>query len=247
MYSWKTIRIACGILLVLPIVHLTYVMSRSTMETLDASPGAWVREMNAYAEQDAKGALPAHPILVVGGQRAKLWRGLEDVLAPRPVLMRGLGDAIVEDIHFNHSRLIGYYQPDTLVLVPSNSEFFIRDNKSAEELTRAIRKLAKLDGSYGVTRRFYIFTPLKTPVRPQDYARIDKTTTLLNDWAAKDDRVEILDANALLGGPDNKPRAYYFRGDGINLNEHGYLRLSLLLLDQIEADEASNQVNTTAP
>ncbi len=123
MYSWKAIRIACSLLLLLPIVHLTWLMSRDTMETLNTSPDAWAREVASYAAADTRMQLPPSPIVVVGGQRVKLWPNLEDQLAPRPVLMRGLGEAIVEDISFNYSQLIGFYQPDTVVLLPGNANF----------------------------------------------------------------------------------------------------------------------------
>jgi len=236
MYSWKAIRIACTILLLLPVVHVFYLVSRDTLETLDASPDAWAREISAYAATDAKGKLPEDPIVVVGGHRVKLWRDLADLLAPLPVLMRGVGDAIVEDITANYSRLVGFYQPETLVLLPSNSEFHIRDNKSAEGLVAAIQELAKLDGSYGITQRFYIFAPLKTTLHPQDNPEIDQTTRLLKAWADSDQRVVILDANPLLADADGEPRPDFYRSDGVNLNEHGYLRLSLVLQQQLERD-----------
>lgn len=247
MYSWKTIRIASTILLLLPIVHLAYLMSRDTMETLDASPDAWAREINAYATVDALNHLPIDPVVVVGGHRVRLWHGLEDLLAPRPVLMRGLGDAIVEDITYNYSRLVGYYQPDTVVLLPGNSEFHIRDNKSPEDLADAIAELVELDGSYGITRHFYIFTPIKTPLYPQDNPIIDQTTRLLKAWADTDKRVTILDANALLCRADGSAKPDFYRSDGVNLNEHGYLRLSLLLRTQMEADALQAQELATFP
>lgn len=247
MYSWKAIRIACTVLLLLPIVHLTYLISRETMETLDTAPDAWAREVNSYAAADAHTVLPEGPIVVVGGRPVKLWHHLEDLLAPRPVLMRGLGDAVVEDITFNYTRLIGFYQPDTVVFLPGNSEFHVRDNKSAKGLLGGIRALAELDASYGITRRFYVFAPLKTLLRPQDHATIDETTELLQAWAKTDKRVAILNANPLLCGPDGIPSGIYFRGDGVNLNEHGYLRLSVLLRTQLEADAVQLQANTSNP
>lgn len=236
MYSWKAIRTTCTVLLLLPVVHVAYLMSRDTLEVMNGSPDAWARELASYAALDDQTLLPARPILVVGGRGVKLWQNLEELLAPRPVLLRGLGDAIVQDITANYTRLIGYYQPDTVVLLPGNSEFYLRDHKSAEELVDAIRELVELDGSYHITRRFYVFTPVKTIWRPQDHATIDEAARLLNAWSKTEPRVVILDANPLLAGPDGSPAAFCFRSDGINLNEHGFLRLSVLLYNQVEAD-----------
>jgi len=247
MLSWQAIRTICGVLLLLPIVHLTYVISRDTKESLDASPGTWARQLDLYAAEDAESSLPAHPILVVGGRGVKLWGQLDDLLAPRPVMMRSLGDAIVEDIIFNYPRLIGFYRPDTVVFLPSNSEFYLRDRKSAAELVAGIRELVAMDASYGVTRKFYIFTPIKTVLRPEDQPTIDQATQQLTDWAATDPRVVILDANPLLSDANGRPRPQYFRGDGVNLNEHGYLRLSVLLYTQVESDTPPAVGNTSLP
>lgn len=247
MISWKILRTVCAVLLLLPIVHLAFLMSRETREALDNSPEAWAREINDYAEVDTHISLPENPIVVVGGRRVKLWPNLQDLLAPRPVLMRGIGDAIVEDITFNYAQLIGFYQPETVVLVPGNSEFHVRDHKSAADLVAAIQELARLDASYGITRRFYVFTPIKTLLRPQDHETIDQAIKMLKAWAQTDERIVILDANPLLSGPDGIPRGSYFRGDGVILNEHGYLRLSVLLQTALEADVMALEENTSQP
>jgi hypothetical protein len=247
MYSWKTIRAVCAVLLLLPIVHLTYLMSKDTVEALDASPETWAQELDSYAAGDAQAQLPEKPIVVVGGRRVKLWQNLADLLVPRKLLMRGLGDAVVEDITFNYPQLVGYYRPDTVVLLPGNSEFHLRDSKSAADLVAAISDLVNVDASYGSTRHFYIFAPLKTILHPQDHPTIDQTTRLLKTWARSEPRVVVLDANPLLSGPGGTPRGRYFRGDGVNLNEHGYLRLSMLLYTQIEADAQPARGDASGP
>jgi hypothetical protein len=229
MYSWKAIRTICAVLLLIPIIHLAYVVSQEVLATLDASPDAWADEMRAYAEADVAEEVPGTPILVVGGHRVKLWQGLEDLLSPAPVLMRPLGDATINDITHYHGELIGYYQPSTLVILPGNSEFHVRDNKSAEELVTAIRRLVELDESYKVARLYYVFAPIKTPLYPKDYSKIDDATRLLQQWALEKAQVEVLDPNALLATSNRKPNPDFFRLDGVNLNEQGYVRLSLLL------------------
>ena len=236
MYSWKNIRTACAILLLVPIVHLAYLMSREALAALDASPEVWSPELDGYIQADRGIELPTAPVVIVGGQRVKLWHGLEDLLAPRTVLVRGLGDATVTDIIYHYERLIGYYQPQSIVLLPGNSEFHIRDHKSAEELAGAIRELAELDAAHDLTRHLYVFAPLKTPLYPQDNAKIDKTTQLLKAWAETDKRVVIIDANELLSGKNGGAKADFYRSDGVNLNEEGYLRLSFLLLKQMNME-----------
>ena len=240
MYSWNTIRTICAVLLLVPIVHLAYLVSSNILTTLDASPDAWAGEVDAYTQQDQATQLPTDPIVVIGGQRVKLWPDLDNLLAPQPLLKRGLGDATVDDITHYYSQLVGFYQPSYVVLLPSNSEFHIRDSKSAKELADAIIKLVNLDQSYGITRQFFVFTPLKTPLFNQDYTTIDETTRLLQEWTHVEPGVTLLDANPLLALRDGAPNPDYFRLDGVDLNEHGYLRLSVLLRNQLADLQSEN-------
>lgn len=236
MLSWNTLRTFCAVLLLLPIVHLAYLLSSEALATLDPSPTVWQSEMDAYIRSDRLQPLPEKPIVVVGGLRVRLWKGLDDLLTPYPVLMRGLGDATVDDIAHYYKRLIGFYRPRAVVLLPSNSEFHVRDAKSANELVDGIKSLINLDKDHGTTHRFYIFTPLKTTLFPQDNEKIEKASQLLQAWAAKLPSVTILDANRFLTHGNGSAKPDYFRGDGINLNESGYLRLAMLLQRQLEQD-----------
>ena len=65
---------------------------------------------------------------------------------------------------------------------------------------------------------------------------VDEAVRLLEEWASDTTRIQILDINALLKGGDGEPNPSYFRADGVNLNEHGYVRLSVLLQSAMEAD-----------
>ena len=236
MYSWKTIRIVAAVLLLIPIVHLALLVSREALAALDSSPTVWDGELDAYAKSDRLVERSLNPVVVIGGRRVLLWKGLDELLAPQNVLMRGLGDATVNDIIFHYNRLVGFYQPQTVVLLPSNSEFHIRDMKSADELSLAIQELVELDLSHRDTGHFYVFSPLSTRLYPQDWAKIKKTTELLQSWAKTNDQVDILDANVFLCDTSGAAKADYFRADGVNLNDRGYSRLSMLLLSQMERD-----------
>ena len=238
MYSWNTIRTVCAVLLLIPVIHLVYLVSRDTLAAMDTSPQTWAKEVSEFTAIDQSRSLPVDPIVVVGGRGVKLWRGLEDLLAPREVLMRGLGDATINDITHYHSQLISFYRPSAVVVLPGNSEFHLRDNKSAEELVAAIRELVELDQGLQAERQFYVFAPIMTPLYSSDYPKIEETTRLLERWAGSEPGVTFLDANPLLSLRSGAPNPDFYRGDGVNLNEHGYLRLSLILERQLKQDEA---------
>ncbi|QIB66166.1 SGNH/GDSL hydrolase family protein [Kineobactrum salinum] len=233
MYSWTTIRVFCLVLLLLPIAHLAWLTSREALIAMDHSPSAWEHEVAAYARADRERRLPTDPVVVVGGRAVKLWQGLEQLLAPRPVLLRGLGAATVDDINHYYEQLIGFYQPKSVVLLPGTSNFHVRDNKDPAELLQAVQELEAQDAAHGVTRNFYVFAPLKLPFYPGDHERMAQSAVLLQSWAATRPRVTVLDPNPLLADRTGAPAAQFFRPGGRHLNEHGYLRLGMLLREHI--------------
>jgi len=235
MYSWKTIRSVTTILLLIPVFHLVFLVSGEVSSIIDTSPTAWADEVDAYMAADRLTQLKEDPIVIVGGRQVLLWRGVEEILTPRKVLMRGLGDATVNDIAFYYDKLIGFYDPRTVVLLPGITEFHLRDNKSADELVAAIRQLVDLDLEVRQSGKFYIFPPLHSLLYPSDKTKIEAVSQQLQLWASSHERVSILDANQLLSD-NGTARPVYYRSDGVHLNELGQSQLTTLLLAQLEQD-----------
>jgi len=236
MYSWTAVRAVAGTLLLVPLVHLVFLVSRDTLAVLDSVPTAWENEVRAYEAADLNSSLPREPLVVVGGELVSKWRGLEGMLAPLPVLNRGLGRATVNDITYYYRRLIGHYGPSAVVIVPGLSEFHLRDNKTPQQLVDAIRELAELNLAHEITRKVYVFAPLLTPRYPADAVRVEESTRLLALWTREIAAVNLLDANPLLAAANGNADPYYFHSDGTTLNQFGYFRMSLLLQKAVEAD-----------
>ena len=229
MYEWRTLRITAGILLCLPLVHLAYIVARDLTLYLDPSPEVWNPQMAVLVKTDMRSSLPERPVLVAGGQRVRLWDDLPARLLPRSTLMRPLGDATLEDVTYHYDRLVGYYRPDVLVLFPSYGDLHLRDDKTAEDYERALKALLKLDASYGSSTRRYVVSPVQMPLHPEDAARVAAMVEAGKRLAASIPDLTVIDPNPLLARVDGRPDPAFFRGDGINLNDEGYARVSLLL------------------
>lgn len=238
MLSWPLIRNTCLALLLLPIAHFAWVVGSEHGKRQTPGPQVWQEDVDAYTREAQNRPLPEQALLVTGGRQARLWTGLDSLLAPRPVLMRGLGDAIVDDLIHHHSALIGYYRPASLVLLVDHNEFRHRDDKTPEELLLAIQQLIATDRSYDVTRHHYLIGPIKAPFYPEDHERIEQTNALLAEWAARDREVTYLDPGPVLENAQGQPDGSYYRPGGQHLNRQGYLRLGVLLRAAVEARES---------
>lgn len=234
VFEWRSIRTFFTVLLLLPLLHVGWRLSHEFRDYLDPSPTTWAAEMQAIVSADQYLTLPRDPVLVVGGRRVALWQDLPRLLEPHPTLLRGLGDATIEDVTHYYPRLIGHYRPSVLVLMPSYADLHLRDAKRADDLVAAVRDLVALNARHLAGARSYIFTPLKTPLHPADDERIDAMAQALRTWAREQADVRILDANALLTQADGRPNPAFYAGDGINLNTDGYLRCGMLLREALQ-------------
>jgi hypothetical protein len=229
MYEWSVLRAVAGVLLCLPLLHFALIATRDISAYFDPSPTVWADDISRYNELDLKRELPERPVLVVGGQRVRLWKDLPARLRGHNTLMRPLGDATLEDLTFHYDRLIGYYQPEVLVVFPGYADLHLRDEKSPEDFERAIRELLALDTSYDGASHRFVITPLQMPLHPEDHERVDAMAAVAERLQDELEDLTVIDPNPLLSDIGGRPDPSFYRGDGINLNAEGYARVTLLL------------------
>lgn len=233
MYQWKTLRALAGFLLLLPVVHLAYLLSQDLNRYLDPSPSVWQQEMASIIAHDQQTRLPENPILVIGGQRVRLWKDLPLWLLPSPVLLRPLGDARIEDLTHHYPRLVAYYQPQVLVIFPGYADLHVRDQKSPEDFEASLSELLELDEHYQGSGWRYIIAPLQMPLHPGDKLRIEAIAKRTRDLVQRLERVTLIDPNPILRGANGLPNPTYYRSDGINLSNAGYARIAGLLKTEL--------------
>ncbi len=235
MYQWTTLRTVAGLLLCLPIIHFTFLLSRDLTRYFDPSPMVWNKEIAELARSDLDAKIPKDPIVVIGGHRVRLWKNLPASLLPRETLLRPLGDATLEDLTYHYDRLAAFYRPDILVVFPGYADLHLRDEKSPEDFEASTRALLNLNEEYGASSWRYVIAPVQMPLHPDDNARIRRIGEVLSTMAADIPDLTIINPNPTLKGLDGLPNPEYYRGDGVNLSPAGYARISLLLATEIKA------------
>ncbi len=229
MYDWKTLRNLGLVLLCLPLVHLAYLGVQMRQTLANPDPAVWQDQLQDIIDGDQGASLPAAPIVATGGLSVRLWKDLPDAVAERPTLLRPLGGASIEDLTHHYNRLIGYYRPSVLIVMPSYEELHLRKKKNTESLVTALRALLERNLALAVTSRRYVVMPVKTLLHPDDGPRIDAMTAAARNLVRSMPLTTVLDPNPLLAGRDGRPNPDYFALDGINLNEGGYAQLSALV------------------
>ena len=240
MYDWKTLSRLGLVLLCLPLLHMAYLAWNAYADLSNPSPEVWEPQLQAIIDRDQRLRLPAAPVVVTGGHSARLWKDLPAAISERPTLIRPLGGATLEDLTYHYDRLIGYYRPSVLIVLPSYADLHLRDSKSAAQLAEALSALLSRNTALAVTSRRYVVMPAKTLLHPQDSARIDEMAAAARSVARGLPFTVVIDPNPQLAGEDGAPNPAYFRSDGINLNPEGYAVLSALVRKQLISDGMIN-------
>jgi len=222
--------------MLLPAAHFVLMVVGEYRAVLNPDPTVWESDVASLELSESFSAAAKHPLIVLGGRQATLWRELERSLFPMPVVNRGIGAANIDDVLYYFDRLVAPYHPSAVLFVPSPTDFLVRDSKSPEEFMSMMTGLAgyveRLDGS----PQLYVLTLNKWPRFPESWATVDRVNALLRDWAATAPRVTLIDSQLLFIQPSGEPMSATFRSDGVNLNEWGYAQLSLLLRQRMELD-----------
>jgi len=237
MYQWSTLRSFAGVVLCIPLLHLALLVSTGVRDYLDPSPEVWDDEMEALIASDLKAAIPQRPVVVIGGQRVRLWKELPARLAPQPTLMRPLGDATLDDLIYHFDRLVAFYRPRMLIVFPGYADLHIRDSKSPDEFRTRLEELLELDSGFGSTNWRYVIAPLQMPLHPADFERVSKMVAESRKLEKRLSHLTVIDPNPILADSEGRPNPAFFRGDGINLNPEGYARISLLLESAMDTEK----------
>jgi hypothetical protein len=236
MYSWTRLRRILVVLLFLPVAHFVLRVTVDYRDVLNPAPTVWESEVSSIELRRNLNPVEGPPLVIIGGRQAKLWSGLENILFPMAVLNNGIGSANIDDVLYYFDRLVRPYQPRAVLMIPGPSDFIMRDDKSPDEFMLMLRGLSnyviRMDGE----PHFYVITLNKWPRFPGYWGIVDTVNGRMEKWADQQPRVTLIDTRPLFEQRGGMPMRQMFSPDGINLNDWGYMQLSLSLRQQLNAD-----------
>lgn len=180
---------------------------------------ALTREFEALDNQQP---LQQRGVLVIGGQHLAGWNDPPTTIGGQPLFVRassGLTPALAAECF---PRLIGFYQPATLVI-------FLPTAAASDNVTSLVKTLVdirELANYYNVAPRIAVVPPLQTPRDGQAYAHFGRFRGELTSLTKTIPGISIWTlADALMSAP-GRVNASLFWPDGRTLYPDGYQRLA---------------------
>ena len=193
----------------------------------------YAADVDKLAERAAADSREEIDVLFFGSSSIRLWRGLEEMMAPLSVVNRGYGGATVRDILVNYDKLMAQYRPKAFVVFCDNDICGNQVDLSVSGVLDHYRLLFdRLDQDYPGVPVFFLswkYSGLRAFMR--DKQRL--VNSIMADYASGSEQVTFVDVNSTLLLPDGDINPELFESDDLHINHDGYLLWTSMLKPQL--------------
>jgi lysophospholipase L1-like esterase len=185
-------------------------------------PPLW-DDVQAIKRYDGMFAPPQRPIIFTGSSSIRRWDDAQWIFASYPVLNRGIGGAVTNDILFYLDDIVFKYQPKQIVL-------YVGENDLVDK-----RLNSTVDSVYNRTMKLYSAIRAKMPAVPVLYIGMKPSPSRENivpmelefnkrmkDFFAKEKNTKFIDIYPLMLAKHGKMRPELYVGDKLHMTKLGY-------------------------
>ena len=187
------------------------------------NPERFAKEIAAFAAQPAeKGG-----IVFTGSSSIKRWTTLKEDFPGLPVLNRGFGGSVANDLIVHAETVVLRHEPKVLVTYTGSNDLNAKLTP-AEAFTDYTAFLNLVHEKLPKTR--VILTAVKiSPKRATQIPQVRELNRLLESWAKQHDWVRYVDSTSYLADSEGTPIPRYFVSDRLHLSPEGYAQWQSLL------------------
>ena len=187
------------------------------------NPARYVSEIAAFAKQEPeKGG-----IVFTGSSNIRLWPNLHADFPGLPVLNRGFGGCLANDLIVFFETIVARHEPKIVVTYAGGND--LEEKLTVQEafgdytqfLTAIHERLPKT--------RVILNSVKIAPRRALRIPQVHEFNRLLETWATGKDWVRFLDSSSYLADPLGQPVPAYFSEDQLHLTPAGYAQWQAIL------------------
>jgi lysophospholipase L1-like esterase len=185
-------------------------------------PNPWEHSIRAFEARDRRRAPAQGAIVFVGSSSFTLWSSLEEDMAPLPVINRGFGGALIDDVVRYADRIVVPYQPSAVVLFAGTNDIAGARPASAQYVAERFEAfVARVRLAVPEALIFYVaITPSRARWRLWPVAM--EANRLIEARVRADPGLRFIDLSRFLLGRDGTPVPEFYRRDGLHPSKSGY-------------------------
>lgn len=208
-------------LLISPVVLLELPFVRAaSARPAGKTAGRFAKEIAAFADMDARNAWPDKPMLFVGSSSIRLWKTRE-AFPDLPVINRGFGGSHIADVNHYFDRIVKPYEPSLIVLYAGDND--VAAGKSPEQVEDDFKTFAALvEQHLPQTQVIYLAIKISPSRAAKWLPRMLDANERIHRRCDAGAKLTYVDVAQPMLEDRIKPRAAYYREDGLHLNDRGY-------------------------
>lgn len=187
------------------------------------SPADWENEMQEFEKLDRQHSYPEDAIFFTGSSSIRLWRTIEEDMAPYSVISRGFGGSKMPDLLHYSDRYIKHHKYQAMVLFVANDIVGNAETDLSPQLVQELFEefIIKIKG-YNPEAILFIVEVTPTNARWAAWPQIHTANTLIAQLADEYENVMFIPTQDLFLLPDGTPDDHLFVSDRLHMNEKGY-------------------------
>jgi lysophospholipase L1-like esterase len=214
---------------------------------IDQANKKWAEEIAKLEARDKSESYPDDAILFIGSSSIRMWKGLDEDIAPYRGINRGYGGARYSDLAVFAQRLITPHKYAAAVVFVANDIVGKPADTPLDELDRLVRHIVDVSKKHQPDAPVLIVEITPTESRFAAYPQIRKANFVLREIALTEPGVFLVETNDYYLTPDRKPIADYFLDDRLHQNPTGYELWGSLIKRELDEVLASRQSGRMRP
>ena len=193
--------------------------------------GNWDGDMAKFDALDAHTPPPQNGILFLGSSSIVLW-DVAKSFPGLPVINRGFGGSLYEDLVTYFDRIVPPYRPRIVVLYSGDNDTSM--NRRPAEIAGAIRTFEQRLHALLPDTKLIVMSIKPSPARWNVVGPVRQTNELIRAWAAERTNTAFVDVFPAMLGADGMPRPELYIADGLHLTPVAYVLWTELLRPHLQ-------------
>lgn len=196
---------------------------------------AWaMSEIRAFEKLDANVDYPKGAILFIGSSSIRLWKTLDQDMAPYPIIQRGYGGAHFRDMIFFTDRILANHDLQMVVCFVANDISGSPKDASPREVLRLFKFFVKQVRDKHPLIPIMQISITPTQSRWHKWDEINLVNQLVKAYCEKTPNLYFIDTVPQFLDKKGKPKQEWFVSDQLHLNQTGYRIWNKIIRTAIE-------------
>ena len=193
------------------------ILAQAKEEESQAYP--FEKEINTFMKLDSTAMPPTDAILFVGSSSIRMWKSLEQNMAPLRVINRGFGGSQTEHAIHYFNDIVKPYDPYAIVLYEGDND--VASGKTPQEIFEDFKSFSALvnDSLAGVPLFFIAIKP--SIAREKMLEQMQQANKLIDEYCKTKDNLIFIDVASEMMDQD-VIRPDIFIEDNLHMNDKGY-------------------------